>query len=203
MISTTYGLPYLAGLFNRSTDYPMQRIQGTTISSLISLYKLPETVNGQENPNRKLPSLNQNDTPTERNFNYMEFPYNITLALYYTTPSSAGTGGVEVSGNGYQRIKISRYSEFSQTDVLVMGAAALVDGYPTIKNQKEIHFPKADADWTDSTDVGGTDYIRGFGVFGDGNLMLWGNLTTPIEVLAGDVALFDENNLKVSIRGAS
>ena len=205
MINVNKGKEILNGLFNRKNSTLLKQITGTTIDTLVSKYKMDNGASG-----RTLPSRTGNDGDSDRGFNYVLFPYNITLALFYQTPDPSGSfqASDEVSTveTGYQRVILSRYSEFDSS-TLIMGAADEDDdGYPRIQNVKEIHFPKASADWTDSSAAGiaaGTDKIRGFGVFGDGTLMLWGDLTTPVSVEQGDVALFDEENLKVTIKGAT
>lgn len=89
-----------------------------------------------------------------------------TLALFITNPGRDGTGGTEVSAGGYGR------------QTIVLGTPSVGSSF----NSNEIVFSAATADW-------GT--IVGFGVYEDqANFLRVGNLTTPRDIVTGDVVRF-------------
>jgi hypothetical protein len=89
------------------------------------------------------------------------------VALYSSAPTDDG-GGTELSGNGYARVLSNSWST-STTG--------------TLSNSVAITFEAATGDWT----------ATHFGIFDnstEGNLLGWGQLTTPKTVQSGDIATF-------------
>ena len=100
------------------------------------------------------------------------------VALFTAAPSDAG-GGTEVSGGSYARVDASA----------LFGAAAA----GTCANDAEIAFPTASASW-------GT--IVAFAIMDaatDGNMLVWGDLTTPKAVGDGDTATFAIGALVINL----
>ena len=98
----------------------------------------------------------------------------VYLALYTVAPTASG-GGTEVSASGYGRQTVT--------------FAAPVNG--TTSNSADVNFPIALADW---------DTIVAFGVFNvssGGNLMYFGNLSSPRLVLTNDQVRFLAGQLVV------
>ena len=111
---------------------------------------------------------------TLRNTPYTS-PLVVYLALYTVAPTASG-GGTEVSGGGYGRQPIT----FS----------APVNG--STSNSADITFPIALADW-------GT--VHAFGIFdvsSGGNLLYFGNLSAPRDILTADQAKFPAGQLVCS-----
>lgn len=98
-------------------------------------------------------------------------PSNIYVALFTTLPNEANTGGVEVSGGNYARVKNGPGDT---------AWSAPSSGNGQISNVASIAFNNPTADW-------GT--IVGFGLYDAitaGNLLIVASLTTPKPILAGD-----------------
>lgn len=108
-------------------------------------------------------------------------PATVYIALFNTTPGDDGTGGVEVSGGSYARVAVTNNTT----------------NFPTVsdsskKNGTEIVFVTATADW---------NTINGFGIYSaltGGNLLWYGDLTTPKSILNGDTAKFAVNAIVIS-----
>lgn len=103
-------------------------------------------------------------------------PGTVYVALYTVDPTDAG-GGTEVSGGGYARASISNT------------AAAWS---PAGKNANAISFPTATEDWGEVVAFGLLDAATG------GNLLYWGELTTPRMVSAGQSKQFGVGALAVT-----
>ena len=105
------------------------------------------------------------------------------IGLFTVAPTEAG-GGTEVSGGSYAR-KDATW-------------AAAVQGAPSTKNPSgPVAFPTATADW-----AAGATQIVAFGVFdasSAGNLIGWGTLTTPRNVLNGDTPSFAAASLTMTM----
>ncbi len=114
--------------------------------------------------------------------NSVAFPNTPYLALLTTLPGADGTGGVEVSAEGYSRIDLTNHGVYNKQYI---APAVVVDGegedtgkkLAKIVNQDEIHYPVIP--------VGGTwGTIVGFGVYesaSGGTPYFWGQLTEPVE----------------------
>ena len=99
------------------------------------------------------------------------------LGLYTVTPSDDGTGGTEVSGGGYAR-------------------QAVTFGTPSggsMSNSAAIEFPTATADWGTANGWGLFDASTG------GNLVWYGAITTPRQLLTGDIYRVQIGNFTLSI----
>ncbi len=105
----------------------------------------------------------------------------VFLALYKTNPTAADTGE-EVSGGGYVRQSIP------------FNAPAAESGKQTIKNNVEVQFPVASADWGTVTHVA----IRTAATGGD--LISFGKLGNARTILAGDrfVIMVDNGVIRLS-----
>ena len=98
------------------------------------------------------------------------------LALFTEAPGEAG-GGVEVTGGAYVRQKVT----FGDP----------VDG--VMKNSAAIEFPTATESWGTAVAWGLFDAASG------GNLLWYGSITTPKELLAGDIYRINSQNLTLSM----
>lgn len=103
-----------------------------------------------------------------------EGPY--YLALFTTAPGETG-GGTEVTGGAYARRQVT------------FGTPS--EG--TMKNSAAIEFPTATGSW-------GTAVAWGlFDAAANGNLVWYGSITTPKELLAGDIYRVNANNLVLTM----
>lgn len=98
------------------------------------------------------------------------------LALFTAAPGETG-GGAEVTGGAYAR------------QLVAFGEPA--DG--TMKNSAAIEFPTATADWGTAVSWGLFDAASG------GNLVWYGEITTPKELLAGDIYRINTGNLTLTM----
>jgi hypothetical protein len=101
-------------------------------------------------------------------------PATVYVSLYTVAPTAAG-GGTEVSGGGYGR----------QTVTFV----APVSGQTS--NTADVLFPVASATWGTITSFALMDASSG------GNMLYFGNLSTPRTVLASDQVRFPSGQLVV------
>ncbi|GIQ63723.1 hypothetical protein PACILC2_22910 [Paenibacillus cisolokensis] len=101
-----------------------------------------------------------------RNTNYTP-PSTVYLALYTSNPTAADTG-TEVSGGGYAR------------QAVTFAAPTVVNGKQTVRNNAEVVFPVATADWGLITHAGIRDAATG------GNLLYFAELANPRTILNGD-----------------
>lgn len=107
----------------------------------------------------------------------------VYIGLCTNIPTSGNFS--ELSGSAYSRILISKKGS---TYPDVMGAIENRE----VKNVKQINWVKATADWPT---------VYGFGLFTTetgGSPFFYGELKVPIHVDAGDVALFDPEELRIS-----
>ena len=98
------------------------------------------------------------------------------LALFTTAPGETG-GGTEVSGGAYARQQVTFGTPSSGT----------------MKNSAAIEFPTATASWGTAVAWGLYDALSG------GNLMWYGDISTPKELLAGDIYRINSGNLTLSM----
>lgn len=107
------------------------------------------------------------------------------IGLYTATPSDSG-GGTEVTGGSYARLEIEAAT--GRVWSAVTGTSpSLID------NTAEWAFVTATASW-------GT--VSQFGIFDAstvGNLLVWGDLTTPKAVGNGDTAKFAAGDLDLTL----
>ena len=109
-------------------------------------------------------------------------PATVYFALFLEAPSDLG-GGLEVSGGSYGRV--------SAANDAVTWSSALSSLTPEKKTNFELVFPL-------SSDVWGT--ILAYAIFDastGGNILYWGNLTTPRTVIAGRTVKFQNGDLTI------
>ena len=97
------------------------------------------------------------------------------VALFTVAPSDAG-GGTEVSGGSYER-KVTAGTDWNAA------AAGAID------NANDITFVQATADWGTVVAFAVFDAITG------GNMLWWGDLTTPKTIESGEQAKFAAGEL--------
>lgn len=97
------------------------------------------------------------------------------IGLFTTTAGEAG-GGTEIVGGSYARANVAAW-------------AAAVAGAPSTKQPSAaVNFPAATADW-----AAGVTQVVAFGIFdavSGGNMIWYGPLTTPRNILNGDTPSF-------------
>ena len=102
------------------------------------------------------------------------------IGLSTTSPNLTGTGDNEPSTDaGYKRVKLTSLSE-------------PVDG--TITNESTVNFDESTADWGTITHY----TIYDSGTVGEGNLLMYGELSTPRSVETATIMTFKEGYLKLS-----
>lgn len=107
-------------------------------------------------------------------------PATVYVALFSVAPTDAG-GGTELSGNGYARVAVTN----NATNWPAASGGAKSNG-------TAIAFPQATAAWTQAV---------AFGIFdasSAGNLLYWGDLTTPRTVALGSTASFAVGDLDIT-----
>lgn len=115
----------------------------------------------------------------------LEAPASVYIGLSSNDPEADRGVFTELSGNGYSRVLISLKNE---TYPDVMGSA----NGRTILNTKQINWTKATGDWIPAL---------GFGLFSSatgGEPFFYGKLEEEVACVAGAVALFDPQTLKIS-----
>lgn len=98
------------------------------------------------------------------------------LALFTAAPNEEG-GGTEVTGGSYARQQVT------------FGAAS----GGSISNSAPIEFPTATDSWGTAVAWGLFDNVSA------GNMVWYGNITTPKELLAGDIYRVNANNLTLTM----
>lgn len=101
-------------------------------------------------------------------------PSAIYVALYTSNPGDGDTG-TEVSGGGYQRITAT------------FSAAS---GRKT-SNSAAVEFPEATGSWGTITHIGLRTASSG------GNLLYYGELTSPVTIGAGQQLIFKQGNIEL------
>ncbi|NOU63182.1 hypothetical protein GC096_03865 [Paenibacillus sp. LMG 31461] len=107
-------------------------------------------------------------------------PTNVYVALYTSNPT-AGDLGTEVTGGDYARQSI------------ICSAPAIVSGKETIKNNAEIVFPVATADWGTVTHIGIRDALT------SGNLLYFGAIDNQRTILDGDRLRFSADAVVMTL----
>ena len=107
----------------------------------------------------------------------------IHVALFTTAPGEDGTGGTEVSGNGYARVATTAADWAGATDA----------DPSVVTNANAITFPSATGAWGTVTDFGLYDASTG------GNMIATGSLTTSKAPTSGDTPKFAANELSASL----
>lgn len=112
-------------------------------------------------------------------------PAEVYIGLSKNDPEADGGTFNELSGGGYARVLISQKGE---TYPNVIGAAS----NRAIVNQYQVNWTKATLDWPEA---------HGFGLFSaltGGSPFFYGALEEPVTCVAGAVALFDPQTLKIT-----
>lgn len=109
-------------------------------------------------------------------------PDPVYIGLMTTAPSDDGTGVVEPIGNGYARVSVD--NNLTEWPAAVSGSKS---------NANNVTFPSATGAWGTITHFGIFDAISG------GNLLAYGALNTPRNVLTSDVFRFLAGDLTVSL----
>lgn len=113
-------------------------------------------------------------------------PQSVYLALFHTDPTDSGAAGQEASYSGYTRKQI----EFS--------APAETDGTPNsmyIENTNEIGFTEA------PVDAGTVNFIAVFDAQTGGNMLLYCELSNPLDVVAGIAPAFRTASIRWTWNG--
>lgn len=107
-------------------------------------------------------------------------PTDYYIGLSTTAPTIAGVGDTEPSVDaGYKRVHLTSLSE-------------PVEG--TVTNESVINFDESTADWGTVTHY----TIYDSGTVGDGNLLMYGELSTPRSVETATIMTIKEGYLKLS-----
>ena len=107
-------------------------------------------------------------------------PGTFYLSLSAADPTDDGSGLAEPSGNGYSRVSIGGFSTASNR---------------MISNSAQIQFPMATGPWGSLTHWAIHDALTG------GNMLAYGSLTNPLNVVAGNAPPFQAGELTISIQG--
>lgn len=113
----------------------------------------------------------------------------IYIGLFTGAPTDSG-GGTEVatSGTGYTRIQTGSAMASGGTQGKFDGATS-----GSITNDAEIMFPQSTGDWGNVSAVGLFDASTG------GNLLVYGSLTSVVEMLNGDIFKIPSGGFTVSM----
>lgn len=114
------------------------------------------------------------------------FASSIYVGLSSTSPSRAGTGVTEPSGNGYARILLGNTNQS-----LTQKMATPSSGVTT--NEEVINFPEATGSW------GTLTHFCIFDSASSGNLLAFGELTTSITPTASTIPTVRVGQLSVSL----
>lgn len=112
-------------------------------------------------------------------------PSAVYIGLSTNDPEADGGSFSELSGNGYARVLICQRGASYPA---VIGSAA----NRAITNSGQINWTKATLDWPE---------VKGFGLFENssgGSPFFYGKLEEPVTCVAGAVALFDPQTLRIS-----
>lgn len=110
-------------------------------------------------------------------------PSALYIGLFTTLPTSdAGTGGIEVSGGGYQRVNMGTLSNAWSAWTAASG----------IRNTADIAFPQATTAWGTVVGLGIWDAATG------GNLLVFAPFQTSKNVNSGDTLTIQANNISIN-----
>ena len=104
-------------------------------------------------------------------------PGTVYLAAFTSDPGEEGAVTNEVAGGSYARVSLD--SKYSATPG------------DTSSNTAKITFPTATADWGTVTHVG----TMKSGTSGTDDMMVWIEMTTPIDIVTGSILEFDIGDL--------
>ena len=105
-------------------------------------------------------------------------PANLYLALFLSNPGDSGSDGTEITYSGYQRQAITFSAPASSGAGLMMQNTALIS------------FPES------STSAGSVTYVGVFDSSSGGNMWLYGQLDTPLNVQTGVSPVFRIGSVK-------
>ena len=105
-------------------------------------------------------------------------PANVYLALFLSNPGDSGSEGTEIS-----------YTNYARQAVAFTAPAASGSGY-MIQNSAQISFAEA------TSNVGTVTYVGVYDALTGGNLLLYGQLDTPLVVQSGVTPVFRANSVK-------
>lgn len=105
-------------------------------------------------------------------------PTNVYLALFLSNPTDTGTGGTEIS-----------YTNYARQAVTFSAPAASGTGL-MIQNSAQISFAEATAA------VGTVTHIALYDALSGGNMLLYGQLDTPLVIQAGVTPVFRANSIR-------
>ena len=105
-------------------------------------------------------------------------PANLYLALFLSNPGDSGTDGTEITYSGYQRQAITFSAPAASGSGLMMQNTALIS------------FPES------STSAGSVTYVGVFDSLSGGNMWLYGQLDTPLNVQTGVSPVFRIGSVK-------
>ncbi len=105
-------------------------------------------------------------------------PLYVALFLESNKPGDAG-GGTEASGGAYARVAVAQTTGWTSA------------GNAT-ENAADINFPEATASW------GELGAFALFDALTAGNMLYWGDLTTPKTINSGDTAKFPAGDLDIT-----
>lgn len=109
------------------------------------------------------------------------FPNTVYISLYTTPPNTAGTGGVEVSGTGYERVAVVN----DNTKWLAASGGQK-------SNAAAITFPEATASWGTVTHFGICTAAT------SGNIIYVGELSLSVTVNIGATPFFEIGSLVIT-----
>ena len=108
------------------------------------------------------------------------FPSNVYVGLFLTNPGPSGTG-TEVTGGGYSRAPA------------VFGAPTSASGLTAIvTNSSPVTFPQASSSW------GTPQYFALYDSLTGGNMLFYGTIPAPYEVLPGMTPQYGTGVLRTS-----
>lgn len=105
-------------------------------------------------------------------------PANLYLALFLSNPGDSGTEGTEITYSGYQR------------QAITFSAPAASGAGLMMQNTSLISFPES------STSAGSVTYVGVFDSSSGGNMWLYGQLDTPLNVQTGVSPVFRAGSVK-------
>lgn len=105
-------------------------------------------------------------------------PQNVYLALFLSNPGDTGTEGTEIS-----------YTSYARQPITFSAPAASGSGL-MIANSSQISFAEA------SANVGTVTYVGVYDALSGGNLLLYGQLDTPLVIQSGVTPVFRANSVK-------
>ena len=122
------------------------------------------------------------------------FPTTVYVALYTSNPTAADTG-TEVSGGSYARRSVAFNAPVSENAEIYNPETGnlITVSRRTVKNNAEIRFPEATANWNLITHVGIRDALTG------GNLLYYGAIKYPKTINVADLMKFSIGDVVLTL----